>query len=131
AGLASAEDQLPCPESLAVECPDASAPLMSTVRFTINSAKISSMEMVNVYNIAQWMKANPDANVVIKGYADKDTGTAAYNLKLSERRAQNVYNVLTKEYGIPADRLSIKAEGSASQIYDTNNWNRIVIFSQD
>ncbi len=68
---------------------------MSTVRFTINSAKISSMEMVNVYNIAQWMKANPDANVVIKGYADKDTGTAAYNLKLSERRAQNVYNVLT------------------------------------
>ena len=41
------------------------------------------MEMVNVYNIAQWMKANPDANVVIKGYADKDTGTAAYNLKLS------------------------------------------------
>lgn len=129
--LAAAEAQLPCPEIVAVECPDASAPLMSTVRFTINSAKISSMEMVNVYNIAQWMKANPDANVVIKGYADKDTGTAAYNLKLSERRAQNVYNVLTKEYGIPADRLSIKAEGSASQIYDTNNWNRIVIFSQD
>ena len=52
-------------------------------------------------------------------------------MKLSERRAQNVYNMLTKEYGIPADRLTIKAEGSDSQVYDVNNWNRIVIFSQN
>ena len=131
ARLAAAEAQLPCPEVVAVECPEVGAPLMSTVRFTINSAKISSMEAVNVYNIAQWMKANPDTKVVIKGYADKDTGTADYNLKLSERRAQNVFNMLTKEYGIAADRLTVKAEGSASQVYDTNNWNRIVIFSQD
>lgn len=131
AALAAAEAQLPCPEVVAPECPDAQAPLLSTVRFTINSAKITSTETVNVYNIAQWMKANPNSNVVIKGYADKDTGTASYNMKLSERRAQNVYNMLTKEYGIPADRLTIKAEGSDSQVYDVNNWNRIVIFSQN
>lgn len=131
AALAAAEAQLPCPEVVAPECPDAQAPLLSTVRFTINSAKITSTETVNVYNIAQWMKANPNSNVVIKGYADKNTGTASYNMKLSERRAQNVYNMLTKEYGIPADRLTIKAEGSDSQVYDVNNWNRIVIFSQN
>lgn len=52
-------------------------------------------------------------------------------MKLSERRAQAVYNILTKEYGIAADRLSMVAEGSDSQVYDVNNWNRIVIFSQD
>ena len=131
AALAAAEAQLPCPEVVAPECPDAQAPLLSTVRFTINSAKITSTETVNVFNIAQWMKANPNSNVVIKGYADKNTGTAAYNMKLSERRAQNVYDMLTKEYGIPADRLTIKAEGSDSQVYDVNNWNRIVIFSQN
>ncbi len=130
AALAAAEAK-PCPEVVAVECPDAQAPLMSTVRFTINSAKVTDKEMVNVYNIAQWMKANPETNVVIKGYADKNTGTAAYNMKLSERRAQSVYNILTKEYGINPDRLTMKAEGSDSQVYDTNNWNRIVIFSQD
>ena len=104
---------------------------MSTVRFTINSAKVTSTEMVNVFNIAQWMKANPDSKVVIKGYADKKTGTAAYNMKLSERRAQSVYNILTKEYGVDANRLVMKAQGSDSQVYDVNNWNRIVIFSQD
>jgi outer membrane protein OmpA-like peptidoglycan-associated protein len=131
AALAAAEAQLPCPEVVAPECPDAQAPLMSTVRFTINSAKITSTETVNVYNTAQWMKANPDSKVVVKGYADKNTGTAEYNMKLSERRAQAVYDMLTNEYGISADRLTIKAEGSDAQVYDENNWNRIVIFSQD
>ena len=134
AALAAAEAQLPCPEVVAVECPETQAPLMSTVRFSINSAKVTSKEMVNVYNIAQWMKANPDSKVVIKGYADKKTGTAAYNQKLSERRAQSVYNILTKEYGVAADRLTMQAEGSATQVYldkGQNDWNRIVIFSQD
>ena len=130
AALAAAEAQLPCPE---VEVAEATvveaAPLMATVRFSLNSARITAQEKVNVYNIAQWMKDNPDQNVAIVGYADADTGTAAYNMKLSKRRAQAVYDVLTRTYGISPDRLSIVAEGSDKQPYDTNNWNRIVIFS--
>lgn len=129
AALAAAEAQLPCPEVTQPDCPEvASAPLMSTVRFTINSAKISDEEMVNVYNTAEYLKNNPDVKVLIKGYADKDTGSSEYNQKLSERRAQAVYDVLTKTYGINASRLSIDAEGSSLQPYKTNDWNRIVIF---
>lgn len=132
AALEVAESQLPCPEAKVIQ-PDSpepvqGVPMMSTVRFDINSAKISSEEMVNVYNVAEYLKANPDVSVVIKGYADKDTGTAAYNKELSERRAQAVFNALTKTYGIASDRLTIDAEGSAVQPYDVNNWNRIVIF---
>ena len=33
------------------------------------------------------------------------------------------------EYGINPNRLSIQAEGSDSQVYETNDWNRIVIFA--
>ncbi len=129
AALAAAEAQLPCPEVKDAPAATVSAaPLMSTVRFKINSAVISSEEKVNVYNTAEYLKANPDVKVVIKGYADKDTGTAAYNQKLSERRAKAVYDVLTKNYGISANRLSIDAEGSSSQPFPENNWNRIVIF---
>ena len=102
---------------------------MSTVRFTINSAKISKMEKVNVYNIAQWMQANPDQNVAIVGYADKNTGSSNYNMGLSQRRAQAVADMLVKEYGIDAARLSVQAEGSSVQPYPENNWNRIVIFN--
>ncbi|MDE6448779.1 MAG: OmpA family protein, partial [Muribaculaceae bacterium] len=82
-----------------------------------------------VFNLAEYLKANPDMSVVLQGYADKGTGTAEYNQSLSKRRAQAVYDALTKKYGINGNRLSIDAEGSSVQPYDTNDWNRIVIFA--
>ena len=131
--LAEAEAQLPCPEvkPTVVHKPAAStsdAILLSTVRFARNSAEISDAEMVNVYNVAEWLKENPKQNIVIKGYADEQTGTSDYNMELSRQRAQNVYDALI-DYGINANRLSIQAEGSNTQLYDTNDWNRIVIFT--
>lgn len=131
AALAAAEAQLPCPEvQPAAPAPKAApAPMMATVRFTLNSARISNIEKVNVYNVAQYLKENPDQNVTIQGYADRDTGTSEYNMKLSKRRAQAVYDALVNEYGINPDRLSISAEGSDVQPYEENNWNRIVIFN--
>ncbi len=130
--LAAAEAQLPCPEVAPVkDCPEVAAPLFSTVRFTINSARVTDTEMVNVYNIAEWMKANPDSKIVIKGYADKKTGTSKYNMNLSKRRAEAVQQILVDKYGIAKDRLTIDAEGSDVQPYSTNNWNRIVIFSEN
>lgn len=131
AALATAEAQLPCPEVVEQQTVvvEEAAPLMATVRFSLNSSRITDTEMVNVFNIAEWMKANPGQNVAIVGYADKDTGTSEYNMGLSKRRAQAVYNALTNKYGINPDRLSIQAEGSSQQPYDVNNWNRIVIFN--
>lgn len=132
AALAAANAQLPCPEVEAAPAATVSpieTPMLSAVRFKINSAVISNEEMVNVYNVAQWMKANPDENVVICGYADEETGTADYNQKLSERRAQAVMDAL-QNYGIKTNRLSTKAYGSSSQPYPENNWNRIVIFTR-
>ena len=130
AALAEAEAQLPCPEvPEAVVAEVEPAPLMATVRFRLNSAKITDEEMVNVYNISKWMSENPDQNVAIVGYADKDTGTSEYNMGLSKRRAEAVRSALVNEYGINPDRLSVSAEGSNVQPYDVNNWNRIVIFN--
>ncbi|MDE7136682.1 MAG: OmpA family protein [Muribaculaceae bacterium] len=131
--LATAESQLPCPDvapvqETVVEQTNIIGPMMSTVRFSINSAEISNEEMVNVFNVAEYLKANPEVNVSIVGFADEDTGTATYNMELSQRRAQAVYNALTNTYGINADRLSVQAKGSNVQPYETNNWNRIVIF---
>ena len=130
AALAAAEAQLPCPETVQQEVAQGQVPMLSTVRFKINSAEISNEEMVNVYNVAQYMKANPEVKVLVDGYADKDTGTSEYNMKLSERRANAVVDLLTKTYGINPDRVKAKAFGSDAQPYETNNWNRIVIFSQ-
>ena len=136
AELAEAEAQLPCPEvKPTVVHKPATTPtavpdviLLSTVRFAKNSAMITDAEMVNVYNVAEWLKENPKQNIVIKGYADEQTGSSDYNMALSRERAQNVYDTLV-DYGINPNRLSIQAEGSDSQVYETNDWNRIVIFA--
>ncbi len=102
---------------------------MATVRFRLNSAKITDEEMVNVYNTAEYLKANPEQSVTICGYADKDTGTSEYNMGLSKRRAEAVRDLLVNKYGINPDRLSINPQGSDVQPYSENDWNRIVIFN--
>lgn len=129
AALAAANAQLPCPEYTESVAEAGQTPMLAAVRFRINSAEISNEEMVNVYNVAEYLKANPDASVTIQGYADKDTGTAEYNMNLSQRRAEAVKAAL-ESYGVKADRLNIKANGSDVQPYGENNWNRIVIFTQ-
>lgn len=130
--VANLQSQLPCPEQKPttvvnqVVASDLSTPLQ-TVRFNIDSDVITPEEKVNVYNIAEWLKENPKQDVNIIGYADKDTGTAEYNLQLSERRANAVADMLVNEYGVNRDRLSVKYDGSSVQPYSTNNWNRVVI----
>ncbi|MBD5307635.1 MAG: OmpA family protein [Bacteroides sp.] len=127
AAAQAAAQAVPTKTTVQTDCPDAA--LLSTVRFKINSAIISPEEEVNVYNMAQWLKDNPTQKITVVGYADKDTGTADYNMSLSKKRAQAVADMLTKKYGISADRLNVKFDGSSVQPYDTNNWNRIVIFT--
>ena len=110
--------------------PKCQGKLMSVVRFSINSAEIAPVEMVNIYNVAQYMKANKSCTLVVTGYADEKTGTPAYNKQLSQKRAQAVMDTLVKQYDIPAGRIEMVAGGSTSQPYpQDNSWNRIVLFS--
>lgn len=129
--IAELQAQLPCPESVTKTIVSNNTPIMTTVRFSIGSDVITPEEEVNIYSMAQWLKENPKEKIVIAGYADKDTGTAEYNMQLSERRAEAVKNQLVNEYGVDSGRLQIKAFGSDQQQYpDHNDWNRIVIFRQ-
>ena len=118
---------VPCPEvQPAAVAPDTYIP--NVVFFRLNSANIDNNQEVSIYNTAQFLKANPNAKVKIVGYADKLTGTAEYNLKLSERRARNVAKVLTDKYKISSDRVQVEWKGSSEQPYKENAWNRVAIF---
>lgn len=129
---ASAPKPAPVKEVVVEMQKPCSVALTSTVRFSINSAVITNEEMINVYNIARWMKNNPDYKVTVTGYADKDTGTPEFNEDLSRRRAEAVVSVLVEKYGIASDRLVMQAEGGSIQPYpDNNNWNRVVVFKSD
>lgn len=52
-------------------------------------------------------------------------------MALSKKRADAVADQLIKKYGIAPSRLIVKYDGSNVQPYNTNDWNRIVIFSQE
>ncbi len=116
------------------DCPEIAPALEETVYvpnvvfFRIDSYKIDRGQQVSVYNTAEYMKANPSATVKIVAYADKKTGTPAYNLALSEKRAKAVAKALTDEHGISSNRISVDWKGDTEQPYAENDWNRVAIF---
>lgn len=120
-----------CPEPKVIKQDAPAAFVSNVVFFRINSAVIDKHQEVNVYNTAQYMKENPSAKVKIVGYADKKTGTATINQKLSERRAKAVANELIKKHNIDSNRVSVDWKGDTVQPYAENAWNRVAIFYAD
>jgi len=94
--------------------------------FKIGSARIDDYGMVNIQLAAKILKANPDKKYKVAGYADKATGSASWNQKLSEKRAQAVYDALIKE-GVDKDQLELVGFGGTANMFGKNYLNRVVI----
>lgn len=63
----------------------------------------------NVYYIIKFLKSNPTAKASLMGYTDIK-GSATYNLKLSERRVKNIYNIIVSN-GIDPKRVTVLGNG--------------------
>lgn len=87
------------------------------VEFDVNSAAIrkSSHAILDVLARSLRMPELADAQFVIKGHTDSD-GNAAYNLKLSVKRAVSVKAYLVRDWKIDSDRLVVKGYGEALAI---------------
>jgi outer membrane protein OmpA-like peptidoglycan-associated protein len=72
------------------------------------------------------MKENPSLKYTVAGFADKSTGSADDNMKLSEKRAQAVYDALVS-LGISPERLEKKAMGGTDPMFEKAYLNRVVI----
>ena len=94
--------------------------------FRIGSARIDDYGKVNIQLAAKILKANPDKKYKIAGYCDKATGSAAFNQKLSEKRAQAVYDALVAE-GVDKDQLELIGFGGTDNMFGKNLLNRVVI----
>jgi outer membrane protein OmpA-like peptidoglycan-associated protein len=119
-------------------CPEYADPIIidefnfvpGAVLFRIGSAVIDANQKIGIYNAAKFIR-NLDQKIRITGYADRQTGTGAYNLKLSEQRAKAVAKELTDKYNIPSEKIVIFWKGSEEQPYGENRWNRVVIISSE
>ena len=86
-----------------------------SVFFNINKAKIASKkDLQNVSELAKVAKEN-NSKIVVTGYADSKTGSAEYNQKLSEKRANTVANELVK-MGIDRNNIEIVAAGGVKTL---------------
>ncbi len=101
------------------------------VNFGLNETKVSDQENVNLQYVADMIKSVPDKKFSVVGYADQQTGSAERNQQLSKQRAQNVYDILTKQYGVKASQLTTDAKGGVDTMFlGKSNLSRSVIISE-
>lgn len=84
------------------------------VYFAFDSSKPLGYSASSANYVANFMKRNPGVQVEIKGYAD-ELGPENYNMKLSEKRAKSVYDLLVAT-GVDASRLSYKGYGEDTSV---------------
>ena len=78
--------------------------------FNQNNIKPIYFQALNT--LVDLMRSYPNSTLLISGHADSK-GTAAYNIKLSLQRANNVAKYFT-DRGIEASQLSIKSQGESN-----------------
>ena len=100
--------------------------VLPNVFFQCAKSDISTQQAANVKAIADFLKANPNSNVTIKGDASPE-GNPEVNQKLSEARAKAVADMLINKLGISADRIKTEAGGATSDIYPVNELNRVAV----
>ena len=100
-----------------------------TVSFKLDKYNITDIQKKNVAEAVKYLDEHPNVNLIVTGYADVKTGNPAYNMKLSERRAKAVHDMMVKEFGVDPSRIRIDFKGDSLQPYQLKNeWNRVVVF---
>ncbi|MCH5334997.1 MAG: OmpA family protein [Alistipes sp.] len=104
----------------------------NAIFFNLGSAQLTATDKVRLALIADDIKAG-DQNTVytISGYADKQTGTANVNKRISESRAKNVYKYLVS-CGVNADKLKYDSYGDTVQPFGEKEYkaNRAAIINK-
>jgi outer membrane protein OmpA-like peptidoglycan-associated protein len=83
-----------------------------SVQYDVNEWQVPEEEDLKVKAVARVLKDNPDVKVLVVGFADY-TGSDSYNMKLSEKRANEVKRLLVKKYGIAEDRIQTEYKGKS------------------
>lgn len=100
--------------------------LTEYVQFELNKSVIRSSEYSKIMRVAQYLQTHPEAHVELTGFADKLTGNATINQRLSVERAQAVAEFLS-ERGVSSSRISRYAKGDRVQPFMVNEDNRVTI----
>ncbi len=85
------------------------------VQFGLDKSTVRESSYPELKDLANKMYQYPSASLLLEGYTDS-TGTAAYNQKLSEKRAAAVKDVLTGHFGVDGTRITTTGYGENDPI---------------
>jgi len=88
--------------------------IVNGIRFDVGKSTLKPESMGAINEIYTLMKENPDLKFSVEGHTDSQ-GDDAFNMKLSQERAETVMNTLIK-LGISGDRLAAKGWGESKPI---------------
>jgi len=91
------------------------------INFASNSNNVTEDQYKEIDKVATFLRKYSGVNTVIEGHTD-DRGSADYNQKLSQSRANAVRNVLIERYGIASSRVTATGFGESRPI-QTNDTN--------
>ncbi len=98
-------------------------PMLFNVNFDFDKSDIRVESYPILEHAVDVLKEYPDMKVVISGHTDS-FGSDAYNIKLSQRRVNSVYDYLVS-HGISKDRITEKAYGEKQPVREnTTSLNR-------
>lgn len=109
-----------------------SVAVLNNLFFDVDKYALKSKSTAELNKIVQFMKANPTLTIEISGHTD-NTGSRDYNLQLSQRRADAVYQYLVAK-GIDKRRLLPKGYGpdkpvASNESPDSRQLNRRIEFT--
>lgn len=88
------------------------------VLFDLDKSELKPAAHKNIRQLAEFLRDNPTRKVLIEGFTDS-TGSADYNLQLSERRAEAVKRALIRE-GVNSNNLNTIGFGKEYPVADNN-----------
>lgn len=84
------------------------------VLFAFDSAAVSGPAQNDLYALARNLQQYPNSTVHVIGHTD-NTGAAAYNMDLSQRRARSVAGILTAG-GVSSNRIAVSGMGMTQPV---------------
>lgn len=109
-------DEQGCPKPKEM-VPEAKPSLTLDVQFETGAATIAPEFRDDLKKAADFIDAYPESRVVIEGHTDS-VGPAAFNQRLSQRRADSVREYLIANFGIDSSRLNAQGFGETQPIAD-------------
>jgi OOP family OmpA-OmpF porin len=82
------------------------ASILKNIFFDVDKYELKEKSSTELGKIVRFLTENPQISIEIGGHTD-NTGNAAYNQELSEKRAKSVYNYIISQ-GINPKRLAAK-----------------------